>query len=72
MWALLSLDSLEALRPFLAAVLTTLGLLALTRLLPAFDGMLERPSALQVAYDFSVAGFLVFTLSFFFAGLGYI
>jgi hypothetical protein len=72
MWALLSLDSLEVLRPHLTAVLTTLGLMALRRLLPVFEHILERPPALQVAYDLSLAGLMVFTLSFFFAGLGYV
>lgn len=72
MWALLSLDALEPWRPLLAAVLTTLGLIALGRLLPVYDRMVERPPVLRAAYDFCLAGFLVFTLSFFFAGLGYV
>lgn len=72
MWALLSLDSLEPLRPHLAALLTTLGLIALSRTLPAFDAALDEPPARRIAYDFRLAGLLVFTLAFFFTGLGYV
>jgi hypothetical protein len=72
MWALLSLDAPETLRPHLSAVLATLGLMALRRLLPVFDTFWQRPPDHQVAYDFCLVGFLVLTLSFFFAGLGYV
>jgi hypothetical protein len=69
----MSFESLESVRPLITAILTTFGLIVLSRLLPAFDNMMEHRSATRrVAYDLCVAAFAVFTLSFFFAGLGFV
>ena len=70
MW---SMSSLEAFRPLITALLTTFGLIVLSRLLPAFDRITEHhSSAFGVAYDLCLAGSLAFTLTFFFTGLGFV
>jgi hypothetical protein len=69
----MSLASLEPFRPLIAAVLTTSGLIILSRLLPAFERMMEPHSAaLGVAYDMAVAVFVAFTFASFLAGLGFV
>jgi hypothetical protein len=69
----MSLESLESVRPLITAVSTTLGLIVLSRLLPVFDSMMEhRSSTRRVAYDLCLAAFSVLTLSFFFAGMGFV
>jgi hypothetical protein len=66
----MNLESLEFFRTFAFASLTTLGLFTLSRLIPAYDRMLDESFVRNVTYDLCLAAFLVFTLSFFFAGLG--
>ncbi len=72
MWPM-SFEIFESSRPLIAAVLTTFGLIVLSRLFPAFDRMTEHPSSgLVVAYDICLAISLAFTFSSFLAGLGFV
>lgn len=71
MWAI-SLESSEFLKLLAVAAITSFGFVVLSRLLPAFDRMMDQPDTIRVGYDLCVAVFLVFTLSFFFAGLGFV
>jgi hypothetical protein len=68
----MNLESPESLQILIASAATAFGLLVLSRLLPVFDAMMERPHVQRVTYDICLAVFAVFTLSFLFSGLGFV